>query len=210
MKIKSASELLIQAECYRILALFYIKPQSGVHNNKKMHDLVVKSAELLNPKALEVSKKLRVTGIHQNIGDLSTEYFRLFENPGKVLAYPCSKHYISKFRSDSDSDLINWLTNIYQMAGYIPEKANEPIDHISTELNYIYHLLIHTAKGFKEDNMSAIDLYDGLHCKFVKEHIMKWLPEFTRCIINNSQSPYYLQLSILTRTVIVHCPKDDA
>ncbi len=209
MNITSVSELRIQAECYRILALFYNQPQGGVHNNKKMHESVVKSAGLLNPKALEVSKKLRMTGIHQNIEDLSTEYFRLFENPWKVLANPCSNHYISKFQSDSDSELINWLKNIYQKAGYVPDQTTHPIDHISIELNFIYHLIIKTAMGFEQDDMSFIDQYGGLRCQFVKEHMMKWLPEFTRNILNNSHSPYYLQLAILTRTIIVHCSDDD-
>lgn len=203
----NVSQLIIQAECYKILALLYHKPESGIHDNKKLCDTLVKSAGMLGSKAFEVSKKFRDTSLKLNMEDLIKEHTRLFGDPGVALAYPCSSRYINK--SNTGSVLGSWLTNIYHEAGYDYGQFTDPIDHISTELGFVYHLLSNAAKGFKEDDMSTINHFGELRCLFVREHVINWVPEFTRCVINNSQSPYYLQLAILTRTIIVQCPDNE-
>lgn len=207
MNTSSVSQVLMQAECYKVLAMFYNKPKDGVHNNPILFKILVKSSGLLGPKAFEVSKKLRSTGLNLSIKDEIIEHSRLFALAELALAYPCSSQYIKK--TDHGNDLTTWLTNLYRNAGYQPYISTAPIDHISTELGFISHLLAGAAKGFKEDDMSAINYFGELRCLFVREHLIKWAPDFTRCILNNSQSPFYLQLAILTRAIIVHCAEDE-
>jgi TorA maturation chaperone TorD len=207
MNIFSVAQLLMQAECYKILALFYYEPKGGVHDSRRLYETLVKTSCLLDPKAFEVSKKLRNTGLKLDIEELKKEYKRLFTEPESALAYPFSSRYIKRLNKDSDT--IDWLSNLYKKAGYQPDLPAIPTDHISTELGFIYHLLSNAATGFKHDDMTAISHFGELRCLFVREHMINWVPEFARCIINNSQSPFYLQLAILTRTVIVHCAEED-
>jgi TorA maturation chaperone TorD len=206
MNTLNVSQILMQAECYKILALFYYEPKGGVHNNRRLFDTLVKTSSLLDPKAFGMSKKLRKTGLKLDIEDLKREYSRLFAEPESALAYPCSSRYINKLKTDYDT--IDWLSDFYKRTGYQPDLSALPSDHISTELGFVYHLLSNAANGIKDDDMSTISHFGELRCLFVREHVINWLPEFARCILHNSQSPFYMQLAILTRTIIVKCDED--
>jgi TorA maturation chaperone TorD len=202
----SVQQLLMQAECYKILALFYSEPKGGVHDNSRFYETLVKTSSLLDSKAFEVSKKFRKTGLKLDIEELKKEYKRLFTESESVFAYPFSSRYINSLNKGSDT--INWLSNFYKKAGFQTDLPAMPTDHISTELHFIYHLLSKAANGFKDDDMSGISHFGELRCLFVREHVINWVPEFTRQILNNSHSPFYLQLAILTRTIIVHCAEE--
>jgi TorA maturation chaperone TorD len=202
-------DFLVLAESYKILALLYNKPSKGVHDNRKIYDSLVKSAGQINQKALEVAKRLRKTGNELELEEQTVEYSRLFEKTDDNLPSLLSNRYIGNLRQDQDDSLKNWLTEIYHKAGFDTSLFDDPVDHISVELFFIHHLLINAAKGLKEDDMSIINHFGELRCIFVNEHMVKWVPEFTRCILTNSKSPYYLQLAILTRTTIINCPGEN-
>lgn len=202
-------DLLILAESYKILSLLYHRPLKGVHDNRKLYDSLVKSAGQINQKAIEVAKRLRKTGNELELEEQIVEYSRLFEKADDKLPSLCSNRYIEPTRQDSNDNLKNWLTEIYHEAGFDNGLFDDPIDHISVELSFIHHLLTNAAKGLKEDDMTIINHFGELRCRFVNEHMVKWVPEFTRCILTNSKSPFYLQLSILTRTIIINCPGED-
>jgi TorA maturation chaperone TorD len=199
-------DFLVLAESYKILALFYHKPSKGIHDNKKLYDHLIKSACQINQKAIEVAKRLRNTRNELRLEEQIAEYSRLFDNGGNKLPSLCGTRYLEPTLPEPDDGQIKWLTDIYSEAGFETGNLDVPIDHISVELLFIHHLLKNEAKGLKEDDMSVINHFGELRCKFVREHMAKWVPEFTRCIITHSKSPYYLQLAILTRTIIVNCP----
>lgn len=192
------TQLLAQAECYNILATLYSKPESGVHDSRKQFGTIVKSTMLLKPKSLEMARKLRKTAFSIDIVETETEYNRLFTGQTTALAYPCSSAYISMESPE-------WITDIYSKAGFITEQLNNPPDHITTEMRFIHHLLFEVAKGFQKDDNDIVHHFSELRCRFIKEHMIKWVPDFTRSILYNSKSPFYLQLAILSRTMLVNC-----
>lgn len=203
MNTYTVSQLMAQAECYNILAELFSEPENGVHDYRKLYNKLVNSTGILKPKALGMARKLRKTTFNLKTADLIPEYNRLFADPATALAYPCSSMYISK--NKTDVLLLEWISDFYIKAGFEEKPATNPVDHISTELKFIYHLLHHVAKGFQSDDIAMVNRYSDLRCQFIREHMIKWVPEFTRCILQHSVSPYYLQLSILNRTLLINC-----
>jgi len=199
----SISQLLAQAACYKILAALFDKPVAGVHDNKTHYDTLVKSTELMKPKALEMAKKFRGTAMGLHIADLMPEYIRLFTGLTEVQVCPCSSNYFSNLTAAGDTT--QWLANFYDNAGFVYGQLNEPMDHITTELKFLYHLLNKAGEGYQLDDSNMVSRFSELRCRFIKDHMIKWVPEFSRCILIQSKSPYYLQLSILNRTLLVNC-----
>ncbi len=208
MNTLSVSALLAQAEGYKILSVLFNKPEVGIHENKKTYDSLVKSAGHINQKALGLAKRLRTTGIKLATAELLSEFNGLFETEKKHLSQLCSSCYIDKSRQESAESIMNRIMEIYQTAGFNTSDLNIPKDHISVELGFIYHLLVCSANGFKSNDMSVINFFGELRCLYVREHMVKWVPEFTRYILINSKSQFYLQLAILTRTILINCPGD--
>jgi len=207
MNTTKVSRLLDQAECFNILAALFCEPESGVHDHMKLYDNLVKSIDLLKPKAIEMAKKLRKTAFEIKTSDLKDEYNRLFTSRTDTSAYPCSCHYINV--EVEGKDLIEWLTDFYTMAGFSTVHFKKPPDHICTELKFIYHLHYSAAREFKKNNISRISHLSDLRCQFIHDHMIHWIPDFTHSILFNSKSPFYLQLSILTRTLLVNCNEEN-
>ncbi|MHC1774879.1 MAG: molecular chaperone [Lentimicrobium sp.] len=202
----SVSDLLEQAECYKILAMLFSQPEAGIHENKKTYDTLVKSAGHINQKALGLAKRLRSTGLKLDLTELLSEFTGLFDTERNQLFRLCSSCYIDNNRPDLADGRMNRITEIYQTAGFDTSHLNISKDHISVGLDFIYHLLLGSAKGFKNNDMSVINFFGDLRCLYVREYMVKWVPEFTRYILINSKSPFYLQLAILTRTILINCP----
>lgn len=201
------SYLLAQSTCHNTLARLFSKPVSGIHDNRKLYENLVKASGLLRPKVLELAKRLRKTVHNLSIEDLQSEYKRLFEGENDAMAYPCSNLYNDDQKADDG--LIEWINGFYTRAGYKTDLLNQPSDHISTELDFIHHLLTKVCVEFRNDNIQSMNQFSSLRCQFIHEHMIKWVPEFTRKILCNSKSPYYLQLAILVRTILITCNDED-
>lgn len=201
------SYLLSQSVCHETIAKLFCMPQSGIHDNRKLYENLVKASGLLKPKVLELAKRLRKTAQSISIEELQTEYKRLFEGEKIALAYPCSVWY--KKESISNNEMIGWVTGFYKAAGYQNKGLNLPPDHISSELNFICYLLTEVCGEFRNDNIKLMNQYSELRCQFIHEHMIHWVPEFTRNILCNSKSPYFLQLAILVRTILVNCNDEE-
>lgn len=199
----SVSQLLAQAECYKILAALFCKPEAGIHDSTQLYNDLVHSTELLKPKALEMAKKLRETVTGLDVEDLIPEYTRLFTGQTNVPAHPCGSMYLGK--QQFEVEFAEWITDYYSKGGFDSRQQNHPPDHISTELLFIFHLLIKATEGFQHDNPEMATFFSEIRCQFIREHMINWVPEFSRRILVNSKSLYYLQLSILNRTLLVNC-----
>jgi len=158
------------------------------------------------PKELQLVKKLRNTIRNINFEEIESAYSSLFEGD-YALAYPCSNFYLDQ--KDSTTVLQDCVQNFYQKTSFKNETSNLSDDHIVIELKFIHYLIQESIMAFRADNFENVSFYSCLHCEFIKEHMIKWIPDFTRQILNNSESPFYLQLSILTRTVLVNCKEQD-
>lgn len=203
----NVSRLLAQAECYNILATLFEEPAPGIHKNHKIFDKLVKYAQQLKPKELELAKKIKITARNLKPEDNPIEYSQLFSDLKNALAYPCGSNYISNQQGNHAMD--NFIHDFYAEAGFDFNEYDLPLDHIIVELKFMYYLLNEIIHSFQNDDIERVNHLSNLRCRFVREHMIEWIPDFTRSILNNSKSPFYLQLAILTRTLLVNCKEEE-
>lgn len=197
------TRLRVQASSYKTLFSLLGKPVEGLHDNPSIYDEFAINARLLDPKMLELTKKLKATSENLDLAEQNTEYERLFtERDDKYLACPFSSGYQNM---KSVGGLIQWIEGEYAKADFVSGNDKLPVDHIVTELEFIHKVIAKAAARLAEKEEAEAQYYSHLQCSFIADHALKWVPDFTRAIIFNSESPFYLQLAILARTMLVNC-----
>jgi len=110
--------------------------------------------------------------------DLPKEYTRLFHLPGGV------KPYESVYRGEEVRLMQDpWVEvkNFYQKRGWQVENSIYPEDHVSVELSFMGHLI---AAGEEEEAKT-----------FFRHHIINWVPDLMKDIINNRNANYYKKVA---------------
>lgn len=130
----------------------------------------------------------------ENLLELQAEYTRLFINaPRKVPAPPYASVYLSnnkRLMQEGYDEAIRF----YLEAGIEPVKGPEPADHIFYELEFI-----------------AMLIDAGQHtllCRFLKEHILKWYPQFLEHILRADPHPYYEAIAKNTMSNLINLEKE--
>ncbi|MGQ9500116.1 MAG: TorD/DmsD family molecular chaperone [Dissulfurimicrobium sp.] len=130
----------------------------------------------------------------ENLSELQAEYTRLFINaPRNVPAPPYASVYLSgnrRLMQEGYDEAIRF----YLEAGLEPIKGPEPADHIFYELEFIAMLL--------ETGQTA------LLCRFLKEHILKWYPQFLEHILQADPISYYEALAKITMSSLINLEKE--
>ena len=90
------------------------------------------------------------------------------------------------------------VQNIYRATGLTINTSDIMHDHIGAELNFlsILFLRINTEVGGKNDYIKIAE-------KFLNEHLMKWVPQFTCNMEEAADSLFYKALARATRNVLV-------
>ena len=128
--------------------------------------------------------------------DLLWEYTRLFIGPYKLPCPPWESVYTSP-KGLMMQDAAGNVVKLYHEAGLALETAEVMPDHIGAELNFLAILLqrTHSSKNEKEVSRSIMK-------KLLIDHLLKWMPEFTRDMEDTAESSFYKALARATREVI--------
>lgn len=194
-----------QANTYRILARLFDFPDEDYHGQTETYKALIREAKKLEPKFLELSHKLAQSAKGQTIELLRVEYLRLFDT--------AQKKDFTNLRAltyfNQEDVTLKHLMEAYEAHEFILGYPEYPPDHLCNELDFIHHLndrlLILLKAG---TSITAMEL-QKFKCSFMRDHFMKWLPELTKYILCNSTSAYFMQLSIIARTVLVNCINRD-
>jgi len=128
--------------------------------------------------------------------ELLWEYTRLFIGPYKLPCPPWESVYTSPKRLMMQ-DAAGQVQALYAGAGLAVNTDDVMPDHIGVELNFLAVLLhqVHSAAGNKEEQMARTDT-------ILTEHLLKWVPQFTRDMENAAEEPFYRALAKATRQVV--------
>ncbi|MBI5196761.1 MAG: molecular chaperone TorD family protein [Nitrospirae bacterium] len=137
--------------------------------------------------------------------DLSVEFARLFLGPGRHISPHESVHHE---RADGDWGRL-WGRSTVEVKKFVESLGFQyksdykglP-DHISVELEFMHELTKNEA-----DALEAEDIESALKCreiekKFIKEHLLKWIPAFSGKIINEAELSFYREMARLTKSFI--------
>ena len=128
--------------------------------------------------------------------DLLWDYTRLFIGPYKLPCPPWESVYTSPKRLMMQ-EAATEVQNIYRSAGLTINSADIMPDHIGTELNFLSVLFqrIHREGGRTNDYIKIAE-------KFLNEHLMKWIPQFTGDMEEAADVLFYKALARVTRNVL--------
>ena len=135
------------------------------------------------------------TTSERELEDLLWEYTRLFIGPYKLPCPPWESVYTSPKRLMMQ-DAAGQVQALYAGAGLAVNTDDVMPDHIGVELNFLAVLLhqAHSAAGSKEGQMARTE-------KILTDHLLKWVPQFTRDMENAAEMPLYRALAKATRQV---------
>jgi len=99
------------------------------------------------------------------------------------------------FRSERLAD----VAGFYQAFGLeISPRAQERLDHISVECEFLYVLLAKEAAAVQAGNREGMEVCRDARRKFFQEHAGWWLPAFCRLLPRFAPPGFYRQLATLT------------
>ncbi len=166
-----------------------------------------------DPRFLGVFTDLGVEGIEaflqsseeKLIEDLAVEYARLFLGPGKHISPHESVHHQ---REDGDWGTL-WGAATVEVKKFIetigleyePDYKGMP-DHVSVEFEFMAVLARREAKAWAESDEAIARSCVAMQKKFLKEHLIQWIPDFCQKVIKQAELPFYHAVAELTRSFI--------
>ncbi len=130
----------------------------------------------------------------RELKDLLWEYTRLFIGPYKLPCPPWESVYTSP-KKLLMQDAYDEVQNSYDELGLMINNPDILSDHIGAELNFLAVLFqkINSEPGKRLS-------YVNIAKKFCDEHLMKWIPQFTRDMEEAANILFYETLARVTRT----------
>lgn len=123
--------------------------------------------------------------------DLHWEYTRMFVGPYELSAPPWESAYLSKERLLFQEQTLK-VRQAYLKYGFAPKNfKKEADDHLGLELDFMYQL--------SSQSLEALETQDGKRLfeilkdqeSFLQEHLLKWVPGFSKDVIENSKYGFY-------------------
>ena len=180
-------------DIFSLLSSMYLcKPEMGT---------LVKWRELLsgNNHALLSDLRKALLDIDMESDDarenLLWEYTRLFIGPYRLPCPPWESVYTSPKRLMMQ-DAADQVLALYREAGLAINVTDVMPDHVGAELNFLAILLK------KILSQTEKDFYFGITERFLDEHLLRWLPSFTKDLEGSAETPLYRALARSTRNVI--------
>lgn len=187
-------EIVTPSEAISLLSSMYLcKPSTDAVENWR--------------KALCVDSSIFLADLKKAIDDIDTasenkmeellwDYTRLFIGPYKLPCPPWESVYTSPKRLMMQ-DAADQVRVLYGEAGLAINTAEVMPDHIGAELNFLALLLMRTHS--KSDSKHE---YLGIMEKLLNEHLLKWVPDFTKDMGEAAETSFYKELARTTRKVI--------
>lgn len=85
-----------------------------------------------------------------------------------------------------------------------PEGKNEPLDHISSELEFLQFLTL-VSSGMMSTPLSSektIDEHTQAIEQFKQEHTSTWVPKFAEAVIEQTKEPFFVGAATLIRQAV--------
>ena len=202
MKIKEnalISKIEERSSIYRFLSQVYSgEPDKDFLENFRNSGLL----ETLKELGIDLGQDFRNAPLRELADELSVEYTRLFIGPGGHI-YP----YESAYRKDKESASLDTATEVKRFIEFhgLKYKRNftEQFDHISVELEFMERVLREEQVSLKKKDIKEAAGFSNLGKKFIKEHLVKWLPEFSDKTINAARLSFYREIAKLTKEFIL-------
>jgi TorA maturation chaperone TorD len=179
-------------EVFRLLSECYFLPDPGLA--EKLETLEFNLADVSEPavKFVQNMHKAFESGAH--IEPIKVDFAKLFVGPYKLFAVPYGSVYLDgerKIMGDSTLD----VRKRYRQAGLDTAKNfKDAPDHITAELEFMYYLIFKEIEAFSNSDIESAIGFVQKQKSFLEDHLMVWVPEFAKNIIEYAENPFYPNL----------------
>ena len=188
------AEIVTPSEAVELLSSMYVcKPSVETIENWKTalkEDTSIFLQELKDS-VIEIN-----TASEEELEELLWEYTRLFIGPYKLPCPPWESVYTSPKRLMMQ-DAADQVLQLYRNAGVNLDTPDIMPDHIGAELNFLALLLRKNRSATADEELMAT-----LTDNFLEDHLLKWLPDFTRDMENAAETLFYKTLARATRNLV--------
>ena len=199
---ESLEKLAARAEVYRLLSQAYHTPEVSFLKGDFLGSLVRALDTLaLDSCAGEVKNVESYLQALQESVELAVEYTRLFRGPVKAEVYPYESMYIGgEVIGNSTLDVVRR----YEEAGVaVADGFKDLPDHISAELEFMHYLCGRALDALERGANDEATRFRCMGQTFLKDHLNKWVPQFTDLIMQYATTPYYLTIAEITQEFII-------
>jgi TorA maturation chaperone TorD len=133
----------------------------------------------------------------QELEDLLWEYTRLFIGPYKLPCPPWESVYTSS-KKLMMQDAYDEVKKFYNEVRLAIDAPNIMPDHIGAELNFLA-VLFQRINDEPEKRPQFLDTAN----RFLTEHVITWIPKFTRDMEDAADTAFYKALAKMTRHVLL-------
>jgi TorA maturation chaperone TorD len=137
--------------------------------------------------------------------DLAVEYTRLFLGPGKHISPHESVHHQ---RDDGQWGKL-WGASTAKVKKFVEstgltysEDFKGLPDHIAVELEFMQQLTLREEQAWMNADADAAVSCRQTEKKFIEGHLVRWIPDFCKNVMQQAELPFYRALAALTRSFI--------
>ncbi len=187
-------------KAFRLLSDCYFIPEPGL--SEKLDNLAHSMADVCEAAAESIQKMVIQFKDSANLEQIRVDFAKLFVGPFTLLAAPYGSVYLEgerKMMGDSTQD----VKNRYREAGLSTAKNfKDAPDHISAELEFMYYLIFKEIEAFADSDTETAMGFIQKQKSFLEDHLMAWVPQFAKNIIENAENPFYPNLARATETFL--------
>lgn len=187
-------EMVTPSEAIELLSSMYLcKPSREVIENWKRALAEDSSIFLADLKKATIDIDV---ASEKDMEELLWEYTRLFIGPYKLPCPPWESVYTSP-KKLMMQDAADQIMRLYEEAGLAINTADIMPDHIGAELNFLA-VLLQRMQSEKDGNEGYMRITE----KLLNDHLLKWMPDFTRDMEEAAETLFYKELARATRKVM--------
>ena len=185
---------------FRLLSDCFFLPETGLSEKLKKLEFNMENVSEPATKLIQNMRKEFKTGA--NLEPLKVDFSKLFVGPYELSAAPYGSVYLEDERKMMGNSTLD-VRNRYREAGLdTAETFKDAPDHISAELEFMYYLIFKEIEAFASSDIETAIGFIQRQKSFLKDHLMAWVPEFAKNIIEYAEYPFYPNLARATRTFL--------
>ncbi|HEX3011250.1 MAG TPA: molecular chaperone TorD family protein [Syntrophomonadaceae bacterium] len=139
-----------------------------------------------------------------NLLPLGIEYMNLFRGAGHTPVFLYEAVHLSGEGLMYEAPYFE-VKEFYENCGFEIEPGwIEPEDHISVECQFMNFMCKRILKQHDIGDTELETILQKQRDDFLREHFLKWVPQFSVQVICNTSNEFYKQLGILTESICQH------
>ena len=181
---------------FRLLSDCYFLPDPGL--SEKLENLESKMADACEPAVQLIQNMREEFKASADLEPLKVDFSKLFVGPYQLSAAPYGSVYLENERKMMGNSTLD-VRERYRDAGLDTAKTfKDAPDHISAELEFMHYLIYKEIEAFANSDIEMAIAFIQRQKSFLEDHLMAWVPEFAKSIIEHARNPFYSNLARAT------------